>query len=945
MPKSKKNVGSSISSSRSWGEVSALATASLSTYALASLWCWNSADSTARRFNDAPIENACGWVGAWLADGLFYLLGFGAWAAVFGLLVPILYVAGRRLYTAVQWLLVITASFVSLGLLSLAFSAGPHEAYAPGGVLGDAISSGLVGVVGLVGAWIVLVYAWMSLTMLLAGASWSGVAEGLVGWVEAARPHLARGSGAFLGYVWGTVQGFFLAVWHMILAGLASMVEVLEALRPRVATLGGLIAAWAMRQANRGVAYAKGLGTRMVAALTADDAHIREDTSPGEVEMLRGSEPDVTAVAETPMGEQPEAAALHVMGGDSAVGDVLAMFPPLQRRRARPLLQPRTPIARAERVAMPLPEMAEDRSMASVMDGGTVPSAMVRAESVEARSVTYADVPSLHAREEHPVSQPAPSIVTSIPTPTPTPTSSPTPARQVDVEPAEGLHAQGDDDGGIVGESGNLYFELPALSLLDPVPTQRATIDAEELRHLATVVESALESFRIRGEVTNVRVGPVVTIFEYLPEPGIPVRKITGLADDLAMALKAMSVRVVAPIPGKGVVGIEIPSRHRLTMYLRELLASDTFRNGQDELPCILGKDVEGKPVIEDLAKMPHLLIGGTTGSGKSVGVNGMLMSLLYRRTPEELRLLLVDPKKLEFEAYSDVPHLLHPVVTDARSAAAALEWACREMDRRYDLLSAWKTRSIKSYNAKVERETRHWTSEKARKYAPKGWPDDVAPPKPELLPYIVIVIDELADLMMVAKKEVEVSIVRLAQMARACGMHMILATQRPSVDVITGLIKSNMPTRIAFKLRSVVDSRTIIDQGGAEKLLGRGDMLHLPAAGETRRCHGAFVSDDEVGRVTDFLRSQRDPDYLADITAPTREVEEVSPEDRDELYDEAVNLVISAGKASTSMVQRHLRIGYNRAARLIDAMESMGIVGPADGARPREVLVGSNPN
>ena len=478
-----------------------------------------------------------------------------------------------------------------------------------------------------------------------------------------------------------------------------------------------------------------------------------------------------------------------------------------------------------------------------------------------------------------------------------------------------------------------------SLSPLSVVPPQQAMFDGDELRQLAATVEETLAHFKVQGEVTDIRVGPVVTTFEFLPAAGVPVRRIANLGDDLAMSLKAMSVRIVAPIPGKGVVGIEIPSPQRLTIFFRELVASETFRKSDMALPCVLGKDVEGRPVVADLAKMPHLLVGGTTGSGKSVGVNGMLLSMMYTRTPDELRFLLVDPKVLEFKMYEDIPHLIHPVVTDPKKAAAALAWACREMDDRYELLARWDTRNIAGYNKKVERELANgWSAEKARKYAPPDWPEYDAPPPAEKLPYIVIVIDELADLMMIAKKDVETSIARIAQKARACGIHLIVATQRPSVDVVTGLIKANLPARISFKLRSVIDSRTILDQGGAEALLGRGDMLYLPNAGEIMRCHGAFCSDDEVGRVVDHLRGQGEPNYIEDITKES-DSGEVAEQDRDPLYFEAVQIVRDAGKASTSMIQRHLKIGYNRAARIIDQLEISGVVGPADGARPREVL------
>ncbi|MBW1876933.1 MAG: DNA translocase FtsK 4TM domain-containing protein [Deltaproteobacteria bacterium] len=500
---------------------------------------------------------------------------------------------------------------------------------------------------------------------------------------------------------------------------------------------------------------------------------------------------------------------------------------------------------------------------------------------------------------------------------------------------------QARDDGRALGRPSQ--HELPPLSLLDEVPVQHASFDEIELRRLAGVVEEKLDSFKIGGRVTAVQPGPVVTTFEFEPEPGIKVSRIASLSDDLAMALKALRVRIVAPIPGKGCVGIEIPSERRLTIFLREILAASEFRENKRELPCILGKDVVGRPVVADLARMPHLLIGGTTGSGKSVGVNGMLMSLLFTNTPEDLRLLLIDPKMLEFELYDGIPHLLHPVVTDAKGAAAALHWACREMDRRYSVLARWGTRNVRSYNRKVAREVKDWNAAKARQYMGDDWMAGLDLPWPEHIPYIVIVIDELADLMIVASRDVEESIVRLAQKARASGIHLLVATQRPSVDVITGLIKANLPTRISFQLRTRVDSRTVLDQGGAEALLGRGDMLYLPpGVGALQRCHGAFVSDEEVARVTAFLCAQASPEYIEDITGGSDVDMDLLDEERDELYDAALQIVFQAGKASTSMIQRHLKIGYNRAARIIDLMEASGVIGPADGARAREVLVSS---
>jgi S-DNA-T family DNA segregation ATPase FtsK/SpoIIIE len=513
----------------------------------------------------------------------------------------------------------------------------------------------------------------------------------------------------------------------------------------------------------------------------------------------------------------------------------------------------------------------------------------------------------------------------------------------IEVTPGELVSGGVQDDGrAIVVPEIRTPYELPHLDLLDSHPRDVASFDEEVLRELAGTLEHKLADFGVKGEVVAIRPGPVITTFEYLPAPGIKVSKIAGLQDDIAMALKALRVRIVAPIPGKGVVGIEIPNTNRLTVWIRDMLGSSTFREHTGALPMALGKTVDGMPRVADLAKMPHLLVGGTTGSGKSVGVNAMLLSLLYTRTPEELRMILIDPKMLEFEMYRDIPHLLHPVVTDPKLASAALKWACTEMDNRYRILSKWKVRSIANYNTKLEQELEDWTPEKARKYAPSDWPAGQLPPPPKRMPYLVIVIDELADLMMVAAKDVEESIIRIAQKARAAGIHLIVATQRPSVNVITGLIKANMPSRIAFQVRTKIDGRTILDQNGAEALLGRGDMLFLPpGVSALERLHGGFVSDDEVNGVADFTRLQGAPVYEAEIKADDGSGRTIDEEEYDELYDEAVAFIIDSGKASSSMIQRRFKIGYNRAARIIEVMEQEGVIGAADGARPREVLVG----
>ncbi len=501
-------------------------------------------------------------------------------------------------------------------------------------------------------------------------------------------------------------------------------------------------------------------------------------------------------------------------------------------------------------------------------------------------------------------------------------------------------------------------YRTPPVSLLDAPPQTRRQVDRDILTMNARLLEKKLQDFNVDGEVVEICPGPVITMFEYAPGPGIKVNRIANLADDLSMALQALSIRIVAPIPGKGVVGIEIPNREREMVFLREIFAAEEFHRSKMKLPMALGKDISGAPVVTDLARMPHLLVAGATGSGKSVSINTMILSLLYTSTPQDVRIIMVDPKMLELSIYEGIPHLLLPVVTNPKKAALALKWAVKEMERRYRLLSDKGVRNIDSYNKKLEKEAQGEEvvegdvilMDEVVEAPAEGEAVEFQPPlsqEEELehghLPYIVIVVDELADLMMVAGREVEESIARLAQMARAAGIHLILATQRPSVDVITGLIKANFPARISFQVSSKIDSRTILDCNGAENLLGAGDMLFLPpGTAKLQRIHGAFVSDSEVQRVADFLKKQAKPVYDKAILE-MKHTDEKEDEDEmvDERYDDAVALVAEARQASISMIQRRLRIGYNRAARIIERMEQEGIVGPSDGtSRPREVFI-----
>jgi S-DNA-T family DNA segregation ATPase FtsK/SpoIIIE len=469
-------------------------------------------------------------------------------------------------------------------------------------------------------------------------------------------------------------------------------------------------------------------------------------------------------------------------------------------------------------------------------------------------------------------------------------------------------------------------YALPPAALLDPARTERK-IDERELMDGARLLEEKCREFSVEGSVVQIHPGPVVTTFEFKPDAGVKYSKITGLADDLCLAMQAESV-LIDRIPGKSTVGIQIPNRTREQISLRELLEADVYRRSSSKLTLALGKTIHGEPYVADLTSMPHLLIAGSTGAGKSVGINGMLTSILYRATPDDVRMIMIDPKRLELGMYDDIPHLLTPVVVDPKQAANALRWAVREMEERYKTLAAEGVRNIEQYNRNIQ-----------QAIAEKRTPVNGEMPRP--LPFIVVVIDELADLMMVASNEVEESIARLAQMARAVGIHLILATQRPSVDVITGLIKANLPSRISFRVSSKIDSRTILDGNGAEQLLGRGDMLFLPpASSRCIRLHGPYISEQESARLASFLRKQGKPTYDETITAEEKSPAEAVEMDKDDLYDEAARIVVQSGQASISYLQRRLRIGFSRAARLVDMMEMEGLVSPAAGGKPREVLV-----
>jgi S-DNA-T family DNA segregation ATPase FtsK/SpoIIIE len=469
-------------------------------------------------------------------------------------------------------------------------------------------------------------------------------------------------------------------------------------------------------------------------------------------------------------------------------------------------------------------------------------------------------------------------------------------------------------------------YAMPPLALLDAPKTERK-IDERELMEGARLLEEKCREFSVEGAVSQIHPGPVVTTYEFKPDAGVKYSKITSLAEDLCLAMQAESV-LIDRIPGKSTVGIQIPNRTREQISLRELLESEVYRKSTSKLTVALGKTIHGEPYLADLATMPHLLIAGSTGTGKSVAINAMLTSILYRATPDDVRLIMIDPKRLELGMYEDIPHLLTPVVVDPKQAANALRWAVHEMEERYKALAAEGVRNIEQFNRNINQAIQE------KRTPPAG--EALKP-----LPFIVVLIDELADLMMVASAEVELSIARLAQMARAVGIHLILATQRPSVDVITGLIKANLPSRISFRVSSKIDSRTILDGNGAEQLLGKGDMLFLPpASSRFIRLHGPYISEQESARLASFLRKQGKPTYDDSITAEEKGGVDGVDLEKDDLYDEAARIVVQSGQASISYLQRRLRIGFSRAARLVDMMEMEGLVSPAAGGKPREVLV-----
>jgi S-DNA-T family DNA segregation ATPase FtsK/SpoIIIE len=554
----------------------------------------------------------------------------------------------------------------------------------------------------------------------------------------------------------------------------------------------------------------------------------------------------------------------------------------------------------------------------------------IKPEKEKAKKAVIPPEPVIALNNERPVTPPKaePKPEPVKPLPKAKPTAPPAPV----VDPLANVSiniAPGRDESG---------YQLPPLTILDELPSLEARTSTENTEEKARILQATLEEFRVDGKVTHVETGPTVTSYEVTPAPGVRVEAIAGLEKNIALALRAQSIRIQAPIPGKGAVGIEVPNTKGTSVYLRELIESPAFHNPEIALPLALGKDVSGRIIVGDLSAMPHMLIAGATGAGKTVCMNSLLTGLLISRTPEQLRLILVDPKTFEFQAYENLKHLVVPIITDAKKVTLGLRWAIKEMEKRYALFKKVKVRDIKGFNTRpIEKQTDLFGGVVEEE---TDQPKDIVPAK---LPYIVIVVDELAELMSQAQQEIEPCIVRLAQLSRAAGIHMILATQRPSVNVITGTIKANIPGRIAFQVAQGNDSRTILDTIGAEKLLGKGDMLYLPP-GKSKpvRLQGTWTSDGEMHRVTDFIRTQGAPEFITEIKQKIESNRPELPEmsESDDLYEAAIEVLRSTKRASTSSLQRRLKIGYNRAASLMDMLEEKGIIGPPTETGPRDILI-----
>ncbi len=839
--------------------------------------------------SDAPAQNLLGPMGAAFASPLYVIAGYGSWAIALVLLVW-----GARLVfhygseNAIGRLIFapIAVALVSVYASTHVPGAGWAHSFGLGGLFGDTVLGAILGILPVPAGFGLKI---MSLALAIGAVAMMFFVLGFERhelWLYAR-------------YLVGGV----ILVYHTALSGL-----------------------------GRGAS-----GTWRLAAAA------RESRA-----AARSAEPEVALADPEISPAVLKATRAHRMA-DEPQGGLLSKLPSLLKRQT-------------EEVADPLPLAEDDRVSARIADAvkNRVRRPEMRAEppvSAEPQKPSIAmldedgEIAELRALDDQ-MQWPEPELVNSRVERIETPEAK-AKVQHSAKKPAPSRRARAEAQPSLFGEDSN--FEIPPLNLLeDPANIERHHLSDAALEENARMLESVLDDYGVKGEIVSVRPGPVVTMYELEPAPGLKASRVIGLADDIARSMSALSARV-STVPGRSVIGIELPNEKREMVVLREMLSARDYGDGNQRLPLALGKNIGGDPVVANLAKMPHLLIAGTTGSGKSVAINTMILSLLYKLTPEDCRLIMIDPKMLELSVYDGIPHLLSPVVTDPKKAVVALKWVVGEMEERYRKMSKMGVRNIEGFNAKVKDALAK--DEMFSRTVQTGFDDETGEPvfeteefKPVKLPYIVVIVDEMADLMMVAGKEIEACIQRLAQMARASGIHLIMATQRPSVDVITGTIKANFPTRISFQVTSKVDSRTILGEMGAEQLLGQGDMLYMAGGAKIIRVHGPFVADEEVEEVVNHLKSFGTPEYVSGVQdgpddESSSDIDMVlglggNTDGEDALYDQAVQIVIKDRKCSTSYIQRKLAIGYNKAARLVEQMEENGLVSPANHVGKREILV-----
>lgn len=892
---------------------------------------------------DAPVQNWMGRTGAAIAAPMFMIAGWGIFGIALVLLVWgvrfVLHLGTERALGR----LIFAPIFVAFGSIYAAtLPPGPNwvttHGFGLGGLFGDTVMAMILTVAPLAS---VLSVKLMSLVMGLAIVAFGAFVLGFT------RPELRR---VFRFLVVGLVMAYA-GLMRMLGVGASGAMQKAKALQQRKAEL-------------RAAREAEALEAEEFAEMMsdADDLDMPEDSKPGFLSRMPGlikrSDPVPEDMPEAELVETQAAPDIDEGPGEdrikAKISDIIK-----SRVRSNPAMQTglTTSLTKGRGrgpdplVLKPHPQGAlrpEPPLTAASMQPIEPPNAVIDDEFDAPELVPEPELAYEMDRDEPFEAEPAaPKIPVAEP-------------RKVVQQPVRkpvqpSTRAKLEAQPALRFEDTHPGFELPPLSLLEnPIDVQRHHLSDEALEENARMLENVLDDYGVKGEIVAVRPGPVVTMYELEPAPGLKASRVIGLADDIARSMAALSARV-STVPGRSVIGIELPNENREKVVLREILANRDFGDSNMRLPLALGKDIGGEPVVANLAKMPHLLIAGTTGSGKSVAINTMILSLLYKLTPEECRLIMIDPKMLELSVYDGIPHLLSPVVTDPKKAVVALKWVVGEMEERYRKMSKMGVRNIEGYNGRVREALAK--DEMFSRTVQTGFDDETGEPifeteeiTPETLPFIVVIVDEMADLMMVAGKEIEACIQRLAQMARASGIHLIMATQRPSVDVITGTIKANFPTRISFQVTSKIDSRTILGEMGAEQLLGMGDMLYMAGGAKITRCHGPFVSDEEVEEIVNHLKAFGEPDYVSGVIEGPSEEKESSidqvlglggnTDGEDALYDTAVAIVIKDRKCSTSYIQRKLAIGYNKAARLVEQMEDEGVVSAANHVGKREILV-----